>query len=500
MSDIDLSSQWWRLNNLYYIVDKSGQRVKFKANWAQKILFDQMWYLCVILKARQLGMTTFIQLFMLDCCLFNENTAAGVIAHNREDAEDFFNKKIKYAYDNLPEQIRNVVVATTDSAKQLSFSNGSSIRVGTSLRSGTLQYLHVSEFGKICAKYPDKAEEIISGSLNTVEAGSFIFLESTAEGAWGRFYEICQASMAFAGKLTKLDFKFFFFSWWQHPNYTLDDEADIPEDDAIYFTELEDRDIKLTTGQKGWYSKKKAVQRGKMSQEYPSFPDEAFEQVLEYAVYGKEIGDVVADGRISTVPVNHSKPVHLFFDLGKSMKNETTCIWFMQDTSPTYSFVDYHQDTLKTVGEYVRIIQEKGYIIGDWYIPHDGGNQHDYDIKTFETRLIDAGVRQSQIKVVKVVPELRIGIDLMKEVFPFCFFDKIRCAEGLKALRAYSYSFDEKRAIMGPPVHNWASHPADALRQFAQGYKHGQKVTPEVSKRRKEAIRRNTQSSRSWVV
>ena len=69
---LDLFSDWrWRLNNLYYIVDKEGNRVQFKMNWAQEQLFDGMHYLNVILKARQLGFTTFIQLFMLDACVFN---------------------------------------------------------------------------------------------------------------------------------------------------------------------------------------------------------------------------------------------------------------------------------------------------------------------------------------------------------------------------------------------------------------------------------------------
>ena len=105
----------------------------------------------------------------------------------REDAEDFFNKKIKFAYDNLPEWLKAERVATSDSSKMLAFSNGSSIRVGTSLRSGTYQYLHISEFGKLCAQRPDRAEEIIAGAINTVEVGSFIFIESTGEGAYGRF-------------------------------------------------------------------------------------------------------------------------------------------------------------------------------------------------------------------------------------------------------------------------------------------------------------------------
>jgi hypothetical protein len=122
---------------------------------------------------------------MLDDCLFTSNMSAGVIAHNLKDAKAFFGDKIKFAYDNLPEPFRKVRAAEQDSAESLRFNNGSSIRVGTSLRSGTLQRLHVSEYGKLCAKFPDRAEEVKTGAFNTVHLGQTITVESTAEGRAG---------------------------------------------------------------------------------------------------------------------------------------------------------------------------------------------------------------------------------------------------------------------------------------------------------------------------
>ena len=74
------------------------------------------------------------------------------------------------------------------------FSNGSSYSVTTSARSGTVQRLHITEFGKICRKSPDKAEEIMSGSLNTVHQGQQIVIESTAQGASGHFFNLCSVA------------------------------------------------------------------------------------------------------------------------------------------------------------------------------------------------------------------------------------------------------------------------------------------------------------------
>ncbi len=143
------NDQWkdpaWRLNNLYWITDADGQRIPFKMNWAQESLYENIHYLNLILKARQLGFTTFIQLIMLDACVFLPNQRAGVIAHNREDAEAFFTDKVRYPYDQLPDGVKEMNPATQDAARMLRFLNNSTLRVGTSLRSGTFQYLHISE-------------------------------------------------------------------------------------------------------------------------------------------------------------------------------------------------------------------------------------------------------------------------------------------------------------------------------------------------------------------
>ena len=72
--------------------------------------------------------------------------------------------------------------------RELQLSNGVTLHVGTSMRSSTLQLLHISEFGKICAKFPNKARQIVTGSLNALAPGQYVFIESTAEGREGYFY------------------------------------------------------------------------------------------------------------------------------------------------------------------------------------------------------------------------------------------------------------------------------------------------------------------------
>ncbi|MGB8292882.1 MAG: hypothetical protein WCE42_34165, partial [Rhizobium ruizarguesonis] len=304
---VDQFSDWrWRLNNLYWITDKSGKRVRFEMNWTQMTFFEQMHYLNVLLKARQLGLTTFIQIFMLDACVFNRDIRAGTIAHTLGDVQTIFRDKIKYPYDNLPEGIRNAVPVVRANQTELLLGNNSSIRVGTSLRSGTLQYLHISEYGKLCAKYPDKAREVRTGALNTVQAGQLVFVESTAEGQEGHFYTLCedgQVKQRQALELTELDFKFHFFPWWKEPQYAIAPERVIITDAfAKYFGNLADQGITLTDRQKAWYVKKAETQLGDMKREYPSTPAEAFEASVEGAYYADQMAVADAEERIGVFP------------------------------------------------------------------------------------------------------------------------------------------------------------------------------------------------------
>lgn len=146
----------WRLTSgaLYKIMVKGedGQTdlvQPFKPNRAQRRLIESLWHRNIILKARQLGFTTLICILYLDFALFNENVRCGIIAQDLEAAGAIFRDKVKFAYENLPPELLAVMPLKKDSASELLFAhNNSSIRVATSMRSGTIHRLHISEFGK----------------------------------------------------------------------------------------------------------------------------------------------------------------------------------------------------------------------------------------------------------------------------------------------------------------------------------------------------------------
>jgi len=351
-----LSDRLWRLNNLYYIKDKAGKKIRFKLNWAQQQLFKHIWFFNIILKARQLGFTTFIMIYFLDTCLFNSNQAAGVIAHTKEDAQDLFDNKVSFAYENLPDWLKKERGATTDSAKKLVFSNGSSFTVGTSLRSGTYQLLLISEYGKVSAKYPEKAREIKTGALNTVEIGQQIFIESTAEGKTGEFYELCQQAINLklqAKELTRLEPRFHFFAWYDNPEYRLTDAETaltiVSKETNAY---LDKTCPHTDANQRAWYAAKEAVQGDDMRREYPSNADEAFEGSNEGAFYQKEMALVRAGAGIRKVDYDRRYPVFTFWDIGQS--SDMMVIWFYQYINGEHRFINYHQTNIDRVRPCVR--------------------------------------------------------------------------------------------------------------------------------------------------
>lgn len=279
--DIRLADREWRLENLYTVINEDGELVKFKLRPAQRRLLREMHYKNIILKARQLGFTTFICIFLLDYALFNRNKQIGIIGPTQTDTGVIF-RKIKVAWENFSPEIKNFLRLGTegDSKVEYEFTNGSIIRVSTSLRSGTYQAVLITEFGKISARFPEKAEEIITGTLPAVPAQGLVFIESTAEGEDGRYHEMVQESLETVRMhraLTIKDYKFFFFPWYQNPSNKVPGEIFIPEEMMQYLLKMERLcKVTFTTEQRNWYYLESKIQKQKMKQEHPSTPEEAF--------------------------------------------------------------------------------------------------------------------------------------------------------------------------------------------------------------------------------
>jgi hypothetical protein len=196
---------------------------------------------------------------------------------------------------------------------------------------------------------------------------------------------------------------------------------------------------------------------------------------IQGAIYQKELEWLYLNQRIGSVPVVPGSPIYTFWDLGRS---DLMAIWFMQRVGMCNRFFRYYQDLGKPIQHYAaelaRLRDENKWIYGGHYLPHD---IEVTDLSSEENKSRREILEESGIGEIHTVPRIEDvweGINMTRTSFAGCWFDKEGCADGLKGMRNYRREYDEKNQVFKQrPLHNWASNPADAFRQFAQGFTGG---------------------------
>lgn len=474
---LGMSDPWWRICNLYWILDKDARPVRFEPNPEQRDFYNQLHTRNAILKARQKGFSTLMQIVGLDQCLFNDNFTSNTIADTLQNAGKLF-RKAAFAYERLPEAIKSCRPLVSDTKSEMVFANGSSFSVGTSARGGTVQFLHVSEMGKIAKKYPEKAREIVTGAFEAVPLNGVIVVESTAEGNGGEFFDICDEALKQREAKTKptvLDFKLHFYPWFNSPEYRLPADGVVLSDaDKKYFREVEAQcKVTLDPEQRAWYVKKRVVLKRDMKREYPATVKESFEQAIEGAIYGEEMTSLRERGRICSVPIDLFEPVNTFWDLGS---NDHTAIWLHQRVGPWDNFIGYMHGTRTGLRKWWEQLEEwrESNGVSKWgrhFLPHDGAAERQGEVIESAQSILE-GLKVKNVEIVPRVMSLSVGIDKTRAAMTSAVrIDEAGCIEGIRCLDSYQYEWDEKRGQWKTePLHNWASNGSDAFRQWAQGY------------------------------
>ena len=466
-----LGNQKWRLDHLYYIVDKWGSKILFQMNGAQKHLYHNMSYWNIIPKGRQIGFTTFIDILGLDTALFNDNTRVAIVAQKLDKAEEIFNRIVKFAYDNLPEEIKQARGVKTDNKRELKFSNNSVINVDTSVRGGVAQFLHISEFAKICADTPDKAEEIVTGSLPAVHAGNVVFIESTSKGAIGYFPDWCKEARNRQIKgiePNKRQFKLNFYPWMESNSNRLDPEGIIiyPYMET-YFAKLKvEHEIELDDEQKAWYANEWLIYKDKMKQENPSFFDECFWVSSEGAYYLREFHKIREDGRISDVPYMPSYLVDTIWDLGIGAP---MVIWFAQTVGRERHYIDYYEDSGEGMEYYANILKDKSDKLGYSYGRHIA--PHDIEVRELGEKGQSRWETANRLGITfEVAPNVPVdeGIEASRQLLGVAWFDEKKTFEGYTKLENYKKDWDTKHGMWkNHPCKDITAHSADAFRMDA---------------------------------
>lgn len=272
---------------LYTIINKDQEAVGFKRNKAQELLEKRKKELkekygrvrLIILKGRQMGITTNEAISGLDTAIIKPNQNIGILAQVDKTRDEIFDK-VKTAYLRLPEylelndgKIRVKPNTKYSTKKELEFlENHSKIAVITDSRGGTRSKLHISEFAFI-----NDAGELLAGTLPSVPKNGDIIIESTANGYGNEFEKLRNKYY----KKENNERACIFLGWWLMPEYTLPlyegETIKLPTELQHLNKPMVDGTI-LTEEQKKRYLNMYNSQTNPdyAFQEYPSTPEEAF--------------------------------------------------------------------------------------------------------------------------------------------------------------------------------------------------------------------------------
>jgi hypothetical protein len=266
-------------NNLlhnFYIKDKKARKVLFVPKRAQIDYLQHRTGKDFILKARQIGFTTLEQLRKLKKVMLNSNITVATIAHERQKTDDIF-QITKYAWDNLPEVLRESYNVKYDNIRELYFAKGSvnegsRYYVDLDMRSGTVHDLHISEVA-----FVKDIDSLFASTLEAVPKGGVITLETTANGL-NKAHDLWQDAVEGRNEFTP-----HFYNWtWDEDYWETPPENDSWREDykvlAKKYNLISDIQEKygLSDEQFYWYYLKARRLKELVKQEYPTIAEEAF--------------------------------------------------------------------------------------------------------------------------------------------------------------------------------------------------------------------------------
>lgn len=469
----------WRMNNLYRIIDRNSNSIPFKLNWVQEHVLEHIHTRNLILKARQLGMSTFAVLYLLDEVLFNRNLGSGIVSYSLEHAQHIFKRIIGHAIDTFPRKLAPLVGINQRSARELLLSNGSTIRVDTTLRGGSYPLILVSEFGKTCARNPLKAEEVITGTLQAVPANGRVIIESTGEGNEGHFADMVTSAARHQNQdLSDLDYKLFFYPWYQELSYVLDGNIPSETQTTEYFSKIErDQGVTLSKEQKNWYIKQRTILGDKIGQEFPSTIGEAFLSSSDAFYFAEGVQKAYDTHRCLNSPLFDALlPVYVAMDIGL---NDLTVIVFFQVAHGEVRVIDYYEDKNKGVDFYARfLLQDKPYHYNTIFLPHDSVKRDPLDVENSYEREFKRLFSSTSCKFhVLAKMDKQLSISRAKITLDRCVFNLSKVKPFIDKLSKYRKKWNEALGkYMEEPLHNIASNHADAFQYACQAVGHIEKI------------------------
>lgn len=266
------------------IVDKNNNLVDLKFNFAQQKLYDTIKELrennkpvrIIILKARQLGISTATESIFFTNSVLGFNIKTGIITHKSDATSNLFNMS-KLMYQNLPDKLKPSLIK--DNQNCLTFNNQDGTGLNSEIkcmtagakgvgRSTTYTQLHMSEY----AFWPGDKKDTYLGLIQTVPntPDSIVIIESTPNG-FEDFKDKWDSAVA-----GNSDFVPLFFPWFDNPEYRINYDGFDLTPEEIELKKLYNLDNEQIAWRRWCIKNNCSEDVDQFKQEYPSNPDEAF--------------------------------------------------------------------------------------------------------------------------------------------------------------------------------------------------------------------------------
>ena len=343
--------------------------------------------------------------------------------------------------DFIPMEIRQRSNITDDGLnntfKQVSFVNGSTIKLKSAerpgrLRGGNSKLFILSEFAEMDPAVLDTIEPIVEAN------GGKIIINFTPKGD-----NHAKGSME---------------SWKKDPEWFT--QVIKATDTNVFSTEqLERIRARLID---------RFIQQGRSETEAIAFFDQeymcSFDSPVIGSYYGAALRLATQQKRITNVPWEANIPVNTYWDLGIG---DSTAIWFEQSVGREIRFIDYYESSGEGLSHYAKKLKEKPYVYGEHIAPHDIEVRELSSGRSRREAAKDLGI---DFRIAQNLP-LEDGIEAARSILSRCWFDTTMCERGVSVLKNYHKEWDDKnKTYKDRPAHDWSSHGADAFRYFAVSY------------------------------
>ena len=470
-----LGDPLWRLSHLYKVKNKDGEVVTFVPSPEQEDIIEALYVeglrKIIILKARQLGMSTVIDIILLDFLIWKDGIAAAIVDLTQSDASKKLANKIKLAWNELPKNITSKFTILKDSDHRFQIQLASQttpneVQAGMNARGDTFQFLHISEWGAIQFEDELRSTEIMTGALPAAERGITIIETTWKGGKGGPLWEITKTAMETKPEdKTAEDFTLFFFPWWTDDRYHTEGNFDqISPETNKYLDEIaESQGIELEPTQRLWYFKNAMKLGFYRFREYPSTLDECFRGLIEGAIYQEAVLRARTEGRVSNFIPAEDHLAFTFWDLGSP---QNTATWTVQFVGREIHFIDLLCESDMTLAARVAHLSSQPYHYGKHFLPHDAIAKEKGG-KNFAEQLSELGL--TNLHILDRPHSVWPGINHALQIFNRFHFRTPNTERGIEALDSYRTKKNKQLAFQTSDiVHDWSSHVCDPIRILAE--------------------------------